>query len=62
MLATLAERESKVVRLYSGIYGREPMTHEEIGVLFGITRERVRWIKERAISRLGAGAEESERN
>jgi RNA polymerase primary sigma factor len=51
-LATLKERESKILRLYFGLDGREPMTLEEIGALLGITRERVRQIKEKALSRL----------
>ncbi|MGH7481480.1 MAG: sigma-70 family RNA polymerase sigma factor, partial [Longimicrobiales bacterium] len=51
-LATLKEREAKVLRLYFGLDGQEPMTLEEIGSLLGITRERVRQIKERALTRL----------
>jgi RNA polymerase primary sigma factor len=51
-LATLKEREAKILRLYFGIDGEEPMTLEEIGSLLGITRERVRQIKERALVRL----------
>ena len=51
-LSTLKERESKILRLYFGLDGGEPMTLEDIGVLLGVTRERVRQIKEKAISRL----------
>jgi len=51
-LSTLKEREAKILRLYFGIDGEEPMTLEEIGSLLGITRERVRQIKERALVRL----------
>ena len=51
-LAGLKEREAKILRLYFGIDGAEPMTLEEIGTLLGITRERVRQIKEKALSRL----------
>ncbi|MGH7576111.1 MAG: sigma-70 family RNA polymerase sigma factor [Longimicrobiales bacterium] len=52
-LATLKERESRVLRLYFGLEdGREQMTLEEIGSLLGITRERVRQIKEKALRRL----------
>ncbi len=51
-LSTLKEREAKILRLYFGLDGQEPMTLEEIGSLLGITRERVRQIKERALARL----------
>ncbi len=51
-LGSLKERESRILRLYFGIDGAEPMTLEEIGSLLGITRERVRQIKEKALSRL----------
>ncbi|MBC8089792.1 MAG: sigma-70 family RNA polymerase sigma factor [Phycisphaerae bacterium] len=51
-LASLKEREAKILRLYFGLDEAEPMTLEEIGTLLGITRERVRQIKEKALSRL----------
>jgi RNA polymerase primary sigma factor len=51
-LATLSERESDVIRLYFGLTGKHPMTLEEIGEEFDLTRERVRQIKEKAIRRL----------
>ena len=51
-LSHLKEREAKILRLYFGLDGTEPMTLEEIGSLLGITRERVRQIKEKALSRL----------
>jgi RNA polymerase primary sigma factor len=51
-LGTLKERESKILRLYFGLEDQEPMTLEEIGSLLGITRERVRQIKEKALLRL----------
>ena len=50
-LATLTERESDIIRLFFGIACQE-MTLEEIGERFGLTRERVRQIKEKAIRRL----------
>jgi len=51
-LGTLKEREARILRLYFGLDGQEPMTLEEIGSLLGITRERVRQIKEKALARL----------
>ena len=51
-LDTLKEREAKILRLYFGLDDQEPMTLEEIGTLLGITRERVRQIKEKALLRL----------
>jgi RNA polymerase primary sigma factor len=51
-LSHLKERESRILRLYFGLDGEEPMTLEEIGALLSITRERVRQIKEKALSRL----------
>lgn len=51
-LETLTPREADVVRLYFGLGGQHPMTLEEIGETFDLTRERVRQIKEKAIRRL----------
>ena len=51
-LNTLSAREAEVVRLYFGIDEDRPFTLDEIGKQFGLTRERVRQIKERAIRRL----------
>jgi RNA polymerase primary sigma factor len=51
-LSTLTLREGDVVRLYYGLGGTPPMTLEEIGIQFDLTRERVRQIKEKAIRRL----------
>jgi len=50
-LATLTERERDIIRYFFGI-GCQEMTLEEIGEQFGLTRERVRQIKEKAIRRL----------
>ena len=52
VLKTLKEREAKILRLYFGLDSQEAMTLEEIGGLLGITRERVRQIKEKALARL----------
>ncbi|MFD2825419.1 RNA polymerase primary sigma factor [Leeuwenhoekiella aestuarii] len=51
-LDTLTPREADVVRLYFGLGNQHPMTLEEIGETFDLTRERVRQIKEKAIRRL----------
>jgi RNA polymerase primary sigma factor len=51
-LGTLKEREAKILRLYFGLDDQDPMTLEEIGSIMGITRERVRQIKEKALVRL----------
>lgn len=50
-LATLTERERDIIRYFFGI-GCQEKTLEEIGEEFGLTRERVRQIKEKAIRRL----------
>jgi len=51
-LSSLKEREAKILRLYFGLDDQQPMTLEEIGALMGITRERVRQIKRKALIRL----------
>ena len=51
-LETLTPREAEVVKLYFGLGEHQPMTLEEIGETFDLTRERVRQIKEKAIRRL----------
>ena len=51
-LATLTDREAEVVKLYFGLDREHPLTLEEIGEQFSLTRERVRQIKEKAIRRL----------
>ena len=51
-ISTLTPRESDVIRFYFGLNGSYPMSLEEIGEKFELTRERVRQIKEKAIRRL----------
>ena len=51
-LETLTPREADVGRLYFGLGNQHPMTLEEIGETFDLTRERVRQIKEKSIRRL----------
>lgn len=52
MLEQLNEREIEIITSYFGLRGKEPMTLEEIGQKFGLTRERVRQIKERSMQKL----------
>jgi len=51
-LTTLTQRESDVISIFYGLEGKAPMSLEEIGDRFDLTRERVRQIKEKAIRRL----------
>ena len=51
-LSTLTKREADVITLYFGLNGEHSLTLEEIGEKFNLTRERVRQIKEKALSRL----------
>ena len=51
-LETLTPREADVIKLYFGLGNHHPLTLEEIGETFDLTRERVRQIKEKAIRRL----------
>ncbi|MEN8116039.1 MAG: RNA polymerase sigma factor RpoD/SigA [Bacteroidota bacterium] len=51
-LATLGDREAEILRFYFGLNGYQQHTLEEIGDEFGLTRERVRQIKEKAIKKL----------
>lgn len=51
-LDTLTPREAEVINLYFGLNHEKPLTLEEIGARFSLTRERVRQIKEKAIRRL----------
>ncbi len=51
-LSTLTERQCDVIKLYFGIGVEHPMSLEDIGEKFGLTRERVRQIKDKAINKL----------
>jgi RNA polymerase primary sigma factor len=54
-LRTLPPRDAKVLRLYFGLDGGREHTLEEIGGLLGVTRERVRQLRDRALKRLREG-------
>ncbi|WP_109699863.1 sigma-70 family RNA polymerase sigma factor [Chitinophaga deserti] len=51
-LSTLTDRQKDVIMLYFGIGVEHPMSLEDIGEKFGLTRERVRQIKDKAITKL----------
>lgn len=51
-LGTLTDRERVILSLYFGLEGEEPLTLEEIGKKMNLTRERIRQIKEKSITRL----------
>jgi RNA polymerase primary sigma factor len=52
LLSELTSRESRILRHYFGLGGREKKTLEEIGRMMGLTRERIRQIKEEALGKL----------
>ena len=52
VLSSLPKREAEVLRLYFGVEEDHPLTLEEIGEKMNLTRERVRQIKEKALTRL----------
>jgi RNA polymerase primary sigma factor len=54
-LKTLPPRDAKVLRLYFGLDGGREHTLEEIGGMLGVTRERVRQLRDRALKRLREG-------
>jgi RNA polymerase primary sigma factor len=54
-LRTLSARDAKVLRLYFGLDGGREHTLEEIGGMLGVTRERVRQLRDRALKRLREG-------
>ena len=54
-LRTLPARDAKVLRLYFGLDGGREHTLEEIGAMLGVTRERVRQLRDRALKRLREG-------
>ncbi len=54
-LDTLSPRDARVLRLYFGLEGGREHTLEEIGNMLGVTRERVRQLRDRALKRLREG-------
>src|SRR3990172_232096 len=52
VLSSLTDREAKVLRMRFGLDGKNPMTLEEVGREFGVTRERIRQIEAKALRKL----------
>lgn len=52
ILATLSDREQKIIKMRFGIGGGRPHTLEEVGAEFSVTRERIRQIEAKALSKL----------
>ena len=52
MINDLDEREARIIKLRFGLEGDAPMTLEEVGQIFGITRERVRQLQNMALSKM----------
>jgi RNA polymerase primary sigma factor len=55
-LETLPPRDAKILRLYFGLEGDREHTLDEIGKMLGVTRERVRQLRDRALKRLREGS------
>jgi RNA polymerase primary sigma factor len=56
----LTEKEARVIKMRFGIGGAEPMTLEQVGEVFGVTRERVRQIESKALRKLRASPQMQE--
>jgi RNA polymerase primary sigma factor len=60
LLAVLSDREKKIVRERFGFEGGRRKTLEEIGAVFGVTRERIRQLQASAIAKMRRALEQSE--
>ena len=57
VLSTLTRRERQIIELRFGLAGERPRTLEEVGQIFGVTRERIRQIEAQTLPRLGSHRE-----
>ena len=61
MLLQLNEREANIIRMRFGLDNEKPMTLEEVGLVFNITRERVRQLQNMALSKMRKSLTKNER-
>ncbi|MFB6240087.1 MAG: sigma-70 family RNA polymerase sigma factor, partial [Gemmatimonadota bacterium] len=54
-LSSIRSRDARVIRLYYGLQGSDEHTLEEIGEILGVTRERVRQLRDRGLEEIRAG-------
>jgi hypothetical protein len=52
VLALLSEREREILSLRFGLMGEEPLTLEDVGRRFGLTRERIRQLEAKALAKV----------
>ena len=52
-LGSLTPREADIIRLRTGFDDNRPLTLEDVGAIYGVTRERIRQIETKALRRLG---------
>ena len=52
ILESLEHRDREIMIRYFGLNGEDPMTLESIGAVFGVTRERIRQLRNRTLKRL----------
>ena len=56
LLGPLNDRERKIIKIYFGLGGYKPMNLEQMGVIFKLTRERVRQLRNRALEKMKENA------